>query len=281
VKRVGWIGLGHIGQPMAQRVLAAGFELTLWARRREAAAALLDAGASWADDPLALVRQVDVLCTCVGGPPDVSALHQQLMPQAAPGTLFIDHSTAAPATAVASSALASSHGLQLLDSPVTGGVAGAQRGTLTTFVGGDAAALERARPLLSSFAQRIVPGGAAGGGYRLKLLNQTLMAGSLMGLADGARLARAAGLDAATVKDALGSGSGASALFDNYLPRLMAGSGAATFSLGLLLKDLRLALDEAHALAVPAPLLQAAIDAVAAACSRHGDQAGVQMLATP
>jgi 3-hydroxyisobutyrate dehydrogenase-like beta-hydroxyacid dehydrogenase len=279
VGRVGWVGVGHIGAPMAQRVRAAGFELAVWARRREAAAELLGAGAIWCDDPATLARSCDTVCTCVGGPDDVLGLHRTMMAAARPGTLFIDHSTAAPGTAGESARIASGVGVATLDAPVTGGVAGATRGTLTTFVGGDPAALARARPLLQAFSARIAPCGPHGAGYRVKLVNQTLMVGSLLAVADAAMLARAAGLDGPTLKDALAGGSGSSALFDSYFLRMMAPEGPASFSLGLLLKDLRLARDEALSLGSPTRLLDAALAAVDAACQRHGLDAGLQMLA--
>lgn len=279
--KVGWIGLGHIGLPMARRVAAAGFPLSAWARRPEALQPLRDAGADGCTEALDLARRCDIVCTCVGGPDDVLDLHRRLMPAARPGTLFIDFSTAAPATAAASAQLASNVGVDLLDAPVTGGVAGAQRGTLTVFVGGPAPALDRARPLLASFSQRQVHAGAAGAGYRLKLINQALMVGSLLAVADAAMLARAAGLDGNTLKDALAGGTGASAIFDNLWLRMMAAEGPASFSLGLLRKDLGLARDEALALHTPTRLVDAALAAVDAACRRHGPDAGLQKLAAP
>lgn len=279
VGRVGWVGVGRIGAPMAQRVRAAGFELAVWARRREAAAELLDAGAIWCDDPATLARSCDTVCTCVGGPDDVLGLHRTMMAAARPGTLFIDHSTAAPASANESARIASGVGVATLDAPVTGGVAGATRGTLTTFVGGDPAALARARPLLQAFSARIAPCGPHGAGYRVKLVNQTLMVGSLLAVADAAMMARAAGLDGPALKDALAGGSGSSALFDSYFLRMLAPEGPTTFSLGLLRKDLRLAREESTSLGSPTRLLDAALAAVDAACQRHGPDAGLQMLA--
>ncbi|MBK7061948.1 MAG: NAD(P)-dependent oxidoreductase [Rubrivivax sp.] len=277
--KVGWIGLGHIGAPMARRVLDAGFALSLWARRQDAADALRAAGAGWCDDDLQLARDSDIVCTCVGGPGDVAELHTRLMPQARPGTLFIELSTAAPRSAEISAALARQHGLQLLDAPVSGGVAGAGNGTLSCFVGGPADALVLARPLLAAFSQRIVPCGEAGAGYRTKLVNQTMIAGVLLGLAEGATLARAAGIDAGTLQDALGDGSARGFLFDAYLPRMMGGAGPVSFSLGLLRKDLRLARDEARSHGLHTRLLDTALSALDEACTRHGEAAGVQMLA--
>jgi len=284
--RVGWIGLGRIGAPMAERVAAAGWPMGLWVRRPQAASTVASpllgrgaAGARWHDSPAELVRGSDIVCTIVTGPEDVMALHAELMPLARPGTLFIDLTTATPATARAAAQRAHAHGLQSLDAPVTGGVAGAVRGTLTCFVGGEAAALERARPLLGAFAQRLVACGGAGSGYRTKLINQTMVAGVMMGLADGARLARAAGLTAAELQPALASGTAGSFLLESYLPRMMGGEGPVTFTLALLLKDLRLARAEAQSLGLAAPLLDAAIAAADAALQRHGPEAGVQALA--
>lgn len=280
MQRVGWIGLGNIGAPMARRVAAAGHALRVWTRRPEAAQAFAEGVAATlaVADAEALVADCDVVVTCVGGPEDVLGLQGRLMPLARPGTVFVDVSTAAPRTGEASAALAAQHRLLALDAPVTGGVAGAARGTLTSFVGGSAEALERARPVLEAYSARLVPCGANGGGYRVKLINQTLMAGVLLGLGDGVRLARSAGLDAAWLKDTLGSGTGASFLFEAYLARMLGADGAVSFSLGLLAKDLRLARDEGLDRELPTPLLDAAVATVEAACARFGPEAGVQML---
>lgn len=277
--RVGWIGLGRMGGPMATRLLQAGMPLTVWSRRAAAAKAWIDQGARWADSPGALAAHSDILVTMVSGPADVQALAEVLMPQALPGTLFVDMSTAAPATAQACGALAERHGLGWLDVPVTGGVAGAQRGSLTGFAGGTPTALAQGQPLLAQLCQRVVPCGPAGSGYRTKLINQTLMVGALMGLADGARMARAAGMTADFLQPALAGGTGSSVLFDNYLARMIEGGGAVSFTLGLLRKDLQLANSESQALGVSAPLLDAALAAVDAAIARHGAEAGLQVLA--
>lgn len=276
---IGWIGLGRIGTPMAGRVLDAGLPLQLWARHPAQADALRAAGAQWAPDAETLARSSSIVVTVLGGPDDVAALQSRLMPAARPGTLFIDLSTAAPATGQMGEQLAQAHGHDWLEAPVTGGVAGAERGTLTCFAGGSAAALQRATPLLQCFAQKIVPSGPAGSGYRLKLLNQVLVAGILMGLADGSRLAQAAGLEPQALLPVLGSGTAGSALLESYLPRMLPPGGAVGFTLGLLHKDLRLAAAEAAGLGLAAPLLQAAMAATEAAIERHGAQAGVQMLA--
>ena len=276
--RVGWIGLGHIGLPMARRVHAAGFELWLWSRQPAAPDDLPVAGARRVQDLAELAAACDVVCSCVSGPEDVLELQQRMQPAARPGTLFIDLSTAAPGNGRHCAQTAQTLGLHFVDAPVTGGVAGADRGTLTAFAGGSAAALDAARPVLQAFCQRIVPCGPAGNGYQVKLVNQVLMVGSLLAVADAAQLARAAGLDGPALKEPLSGGTGGSFLFDAYWLRMLAPEGPASFSLGLLLKDLRLARDEALNLRTPTRLLDAAVAAVDAALRRHGPDAGLQML---
>lgn len=278
---IGWIGLGRMGAPMAERLLAAGHMLQVWARRPESLAALLAAGARRADTPEALARDCDVVATIVGDSADVAALHARMLPQARPGAVFLEMTTAAPATALRSGELAARRGATVLDCPVSGGVAGARQGLLAQFVGGERAALERCAPLLGVLSRDVVHCGAGGAGYRMKLVNQTMVAGTLLGLAEGARLARAAGFDAALVAQALGRGSASGLLFDSYLQRMLEPGGSVTFTLGLLRKDLRLARDEALAAGTGTRLVDGALAALDEACRRHGEQQGVQWLAAP
>jgi 3-hydroxyisobutyrate dehydrogenase-like beta-hydroxyacid dehydrogenase len=279
--RIGWVGLGRIGEPMAQRVRAAGWPMRVWARQPAATHTLQAAGAEVCPTLEELARNSDIVFTIVGGPADVHAVLGAMLPAARPGTQFIDMTTASALQAEPLRELAHARQVQLLDAPVTGGVAGAQRGALTSFVGGSIEALERARPVLQAFSQRIVPCGEWGSGYRMKLLNQTLVAGTLMGLADGARLARALGLAVEAVPAALANGTAGGNLFESYWARMHSGAGAITFSLGLLRKDLQLVAEEATHLGLALPQVQATLAAVEAACRRHGDQAGVQALAAP
>lgn len=276
---VGWIGLGRMGAPMAGRLLAAGYRVHVWARRPATLAAVLAAGARRADTPEALARACDVVATIVGDSSDVAELHARMLPQARPGAVFLEMTTAAPATALRSGELAARHGAAVLDGPVSGGVAGAQQGRLAQFVGGERAALERCRPLLEVLSRDIVHCGGGGAGYRMKLVNQTMIAGTLLGLAEGARLARAAGFDAALVAQALGRGTASGLLFDSYVQRMLEPGGGITFTLGLLRKDLRLARAEALAVGAGTRLHDTLLDALDEACRHHGEHQGVQWLA--
>jgi 3-hydroxyisobutyrate dehydrogenase-like beta-hydroxyacid dehydrogenase len=276
---VGWIGVGNIGLPMAERLAHAGFPMRVWSRRAQAAQPLVDAGAQRTASPEDLAQACEVVVTMLGGPADVIEVQQRLLPHSRPGTLLVDMTTAAPSTALALTELAAAARVDRLDAPVTGGVAGAREGKLTIFVGGEAQSLERCRAILEALGNRIVHCGSAGAGYRMKLVNQTMMAGALLGLAEGAALARAGGLDAAFVADALGAGSASGPLLRSYLPRMVEPGGAVTFTLGMLRKDLTLARDEAHALGGNTRLLAFALASVDEACARFGAEAGVQWLA--
>lgn len=264
---------------MAQRVREAGFPLAVWARRREAAQVLIDQGADWSESPEALAGRCDVVVTMLTGPADVIDVHRRMLPHARQDAIFIDMTTAAPKTARELAALAPGADVAQLDCPVTGGVTAARQGKLTVFVGSEADVLARCRTVLQTLGERIVHCGASGSGYRMKLVNQTIMAGALLGIAEGAALARASGLDAAAVVDALGTGTASGPLFHSYLPRMVVPSGAVTFTLGMLRKDLELARDEAVVWGSSTRLLAFALASVDEACRRFGVGAGVQHLA--
>lgn len=228
---------------------------------------------------MALVHDCDVVVTVLGGPQDVLSVYRRMLPSARPGTVFLEMTTAAPATALQLRVLAAEARAVVLDCPVTGGVAGAREGRLTHFVGGDRDSLGRCKPLLEILSQRIVHCGDSGSGYRMKLINQTMMAGALLSLADGAALARASGIGGDELLDALGAGIASGPLFQAYVHRMVQASGPVTFTLGMLRKDLLLAHSEAVVHRSSIRLLDFALVAIDEACSRFGDGAGVQSLA--
>lgn len=278
--RIGWIGLGSMGRPMAERVLAAGWPFALWARSRAQAEPLIDQGATWATDLAELAQGRTHVVTMLRGSDDVRQVHDVLDEHLAPGTHVIDLTTAAPGVAPPLAGRLRARGVAWLDCPVTGGVAGARQGTLTLFAGGDAAALEGCRPLLMQLGQRVVACGGPGSGYRMKLINQTLMAGALLGLAEGAAMARAGGIAGRQMLQALDGGTGSGWMFKAYAERMVDGGGAVGFTLAMLRKDLELALEAAQELGRSGTLvLTQALAVVGAACERHGPQAGVQALA--
>ena len=244
--RVGWIGLGQMGRPMVGRLLDGGFEVLIWARRREAARGVLAAGASWVDSPAALVGRVDVIATMLGGPADTEGLllgEDGLIARADRATLFIDLTTSSPASAARLDAAARSRGTFVIDSPASGGPAGAVAGTLSLMVGGDATAVARIRPILDRLGTTVIHHGPVGAGQAAKLANQVLLAGSMAGIVEAFEAAARLGLDPDLVERSLDAGIARSPLLGFVWSRLVAWDMAPGFRVDLMVKDLELALD--------------------------------------
>src|SRR6266581_2491796 len=202
--KIGFIGLGVMGRPIAEHLLCAGHELSVYARRSAAAAPLAAAGA------LAWSSPAEVVFTMVTGSDDVRQVvlgEGGVIDGAAPGTVVVDMSTIAPGVAREVAAALAARGIAMLDAPVSGGESGARAGTLAIMVGGEAAALERVGPLLSCFAGSVVRVGGCGAGQVAKACNQMVMVAAIEACAEAARLAEAAGVAFERVREALLAGS--------------------------------------------------------------------------
>lgn len=254
--RVGLLGLGAMGGAMAARLAAtgeaaAGFDLD--------PARLAAATARPAADAAALCAACDLVLLSLPTEAAVEAASAVFAAAAPPGALLVDCSTVAPATARRLAARLAAGGRQALDAPVSGGPAGATAGTLAMMVGGEAAALARARPVLQRLARRIVHAGPAGAGAVAKLLNNALVATHLLAAAEALGAAREAGVQPEALLEAVNFASGRSAATEVNFPRwILSGSFDSGFTAGLMRKDLRLA---ASVLGPGAPLLGAAIAA--------------------
>ncbi|MFM8967593.1 MAG: NAD(P)-dependent oxidoreductase [Vulcanococcus sp.] len=240
------LGLGALGAPMALNLLRAGHPLTVYNRSPERLEPLLAAGAQAASTPAEAVAGADRVLVCVS---DDAALRSVLLeqPQAAihglaPGSLVIDCSTVSPAASVAVAAALAARGVGYLDAPVTGGTEGARAGTLSVLVGGSAADLERARPLLAVIGQRITHFGAVGAGQRAKAVNQVLVAGSYAAVAEALALAERLGLDQPQVVEALRGGAAGSWALEHRSAGMIADHYPLGFKLALHRKDLAIAL---------------------------------------
>jgi 3-hydroxyisobutyrate dehydrogenase len=195
--RAGFIGLGNIGQPMAARIVASGIATTVFDRRPEPCRALAAMGAGVAPSAAALAANVDVVGVCVRDDAEVDELllgAGGVLAGAAAGVVVAIHSTVTPATVRALGEAAAPRGIALLDAPITGGAAGAENGTLTYMVGGEAAALERCRPVFATSAGRIVHTGVLGTGAATKLGNNLMQYMEFLGAREAAALARSAGV---------------------------------------------------------------------------------------
>ena len=208
--RVGFIGLGSQGGPMARRIVEGGFSLTLWARRAESLAPFADTAAQTADSIAALGAVCDHVGVCVVDDGDVQAVMDTLLPAMKPGSRIAIHSTVHPDLCRALASAAAVRGIALLDAPVSGGGPAAAAGTLTVMVGGDAEVLAAARPVFETFAGLIVHLGDVGAGQTAKLVNNTLMAANMAlahhALATGAAL----GIERGALADLIKASSGRS-----------------------------------------------------------------------
>lgn len=255
VRRVGFIGLGAIGKPMAERVRGAGFELHLWNRSREKAESLLAEGATWAETPAALAGRVDAVALCVT---DHQAVEQVLFGEhgiASAGrcdSLVADHSTIHPSAAAELAQRFAAHGV-LIDAPVSGGIVGAQQGTLSLFAGGDATVLDRIRPVLHSYAAKVTHLGAAGSGQAAKACNQMISFGTAAVLAEALTLASRLGLDVNRFPEAIQGGFADSTVLRRCAPAML--SGEPTGNTLTALKDLEIVSDLARLSSTPLPMV--------------------------
>lgn len=206
--RAGFIGLGNIGLPMAKRLAAAGLETTVFDVVPARVAELEAAGARGAESPRAVAAASDVVGVCVRDDADVRAVFEGdagLLAGARAGAVLAVHSTVQPATVEALAAAATSQGVAVVDACITGGAAGAAQGTLTVMVGGDAAAIERARPFFECFAKKVVPTGPIGSGCKMKLCNNLMTYLAWTSIYEATILARAAGLSQEVLEEVTGS----------------------------------------------------------------------------
>src|SRR5262245_9286323 len=207
--RVGFIGLGNMGAPMAGFVLGAGLQLAAHDIRRDAATALLERGAVWADSLSDVAARCDVVCVCVPGPAEMRAVMLGaggVVEGAKPGTVVIDHTTNAPGVVRDVGAALAPRGVHLLDAPLDGGREGAVEGQLTLFVGGGEAALERVKPVLDTFSKSVVRVGELGAGSITKIVHNALAMSIDLLLAECLTLGAKAGVSVARLVEAFGEG---------------------------------------------------------------------------
>lgn len=280
--RIGWIGLGVMGAPMAGHLLAAGHELRVHTRSKHKADALLAAGAVWAASPAEAADGADVACSMVGLPEEVEAVHLgldgSLAAQSLP-PLLIDFSTSPRSLAVRIAAEASSRGVASLDAPVSGGDIGARNATLSVMVGGTVEAFEAAAPIFQLVGKRAVHMGGPGSGQATKAVNQVLVAASCVGMGEALAYAHAAGLDLAKVVEAVSAGAAGSWTLTNLAPRALREDWSPGFMVDHLVKDLRIVLADSAEQGVSADLTRLAEGLYAQIQASGGGQDGTQAIA--
>ena len=234
--RLGFVGLGVMGGPMAGHLVKAGRSVTVWNRTPEKAEPLSAQGALVAPDLATLATSCDLIFLCVRGSEDVAEC-LEAMRGAHPGTLFVDHSTIAPPAAEALHAELRDRGHRFVDAPVTGGSAGAQNGQLTIFLGGEEQDCEEARAAMEPYTKRAERVGPGGAGQLAKMANQIAVGGALLALCETLSFAKKAGLDIAQIRSLVGGGSGGSWAFENYGKMILAEDWRPGFSVDNQRKD--------------------------------------------
>ena len=276
MERIGFAGLGTMGAAMAANLRRAGFEVTAWNRTPGRAAALLALGATEAATAADVARASDVVVVCVSDTPDVEAVlfgADGVASGLAAGSLVIDCSTISPGATAAFAARLADAGIGFVDAPVSGGSEGAKLGTLTIFVGGEEAATERARPVLAAMGKTITRFGPAGSGQAVKAVNQVVIAGIYLGVAEGMILAMKAGLDPETVATALGGGVAKSWILENRSGKMIANEYPLGFRTSLHLKDLVIALELARSVGAVLPVSSLAAQLESGLVARgYGDE---------
>ncbi|WP_308446450.1 3-hydroxyisobutyrate dehydrogenase [Chitinimonas sp. BJYL2] len=252
--RIAFIGLGHMGGPMAANLVRAGYPVSGFDLTADAVAALVSLGGSAAPDAASAATQADIVISMLPASQHVAGLYleQDLLAAIRPGTLVLECSTIAPETARKVHAAASARGIMMLDAPVSGGTAGAAAGTLTFIIGGEAAVLERARPVLEKMGKNLFHAGPAGSGQVAKICNNMLLAIHMIGTAEALNLGVSNGLDPKVLSDIMRVSSGGNWSLEKYnpWPGVMESTPASReyeggFGVDLMLKDLGLAMEAA------------------------------------
>ncbi len=255
--RIGFVGLGVMGGPMAGHLVTQGFDVVVWNRTPAKMGPLRLKGAQAAVSLDEVATECTTIFICVNRTEDVEQVLAGMTPSAKPGTLFVDHSTIAPGAAVRIHDELKAKGFRFMDAPLTGGSMGAQSGQLTIFCGGDAADFAEAKPALDAYAKTAALVGGPGAGQMMKMANQIAVAGSLLGMCESLSFAKKAGLDLAQTRDLLGGGAAGSWAFDNYGPKVLAEDWSPGFSIKNQRKDFGYCAEAASELdaAIPGTLL--------------------------
>ncbi|HEV3024420.1 MAG TPA: NAD(P)-dependent oxidoreductase [Pirellulales bacterium] len=269
---VAFIGLGTMGRPMARNLLRAGHRLVVYARRPEAAAELVAAGARQAASPAEAACEAEFVISIVTADAEVSQVALGpggVIEGAAPGKTFIDMSTIAPETIRRIGARLHEAGMAVLDAPVSGGPAGAEAASLAIMAGGERAEFDRCREVFAALGKHVFHVGSLGAGQTIKLVNQMIGGGIMALIGEGFVLAKAAGADLATMADVVSVSSGGSTLFEARARKyILADRYRAGFTTELMRKDLALALEMGRELRVPLPVAAAAFQQYTAAMNQ-------------
>ena len=277
--RVGFIGLGIMGKPMAGHILKAGFPLTVYNRTKSKTEDLVKAGAVAVDTPAEVARASDIIITIVSDTPDFEQVAfggGGIAEGISEGKVVVDMSTIAPGPTREAAEKFAKMGVKMLDAPVSGGEMGAINATLTIMVGGDADAYGRCVPIFGAMGKKLNHMGPSGAGQATKMVNQTAIASLVTGVAESLMLASKEGLDLMQVIDVLSGGTANSAQLTVHGPKMVKGDMAPGGMVDLFMKDIDIVQAAQKQRGIPSPLTSSAAALFRAAQANGYGQDGMQ-----
>lgn len=254
--KIGWIGTGIMGAPMAMHLVDAGYKVSVYSRTKSKAEKLIAKGCDWYDTPAAIAENCDVVFTIVGYPKDVEEVYfgnDGVMQTLKKDAVVIDMTTTLPGLAVRIDNAAREKGAWAVDAPVSGGEVGAINGALSVMIGGDEEVVNKVMPIMDVFSKNMVYQGKAGSGQHTKMCNQITIAGTMIGVCECLIYGHKAGLDLETVLSSIGKGAAACWTLDVLAPKIVHGDFEPGFMVEHFIKDLGIALEEAELMNLSLP----------------------------
>ncbi|HVT28987.1 MAG TPA: NAD(P)-dependent oxidoreductase [Lacipirellulaceae bacterium] len=273
--RIGWIGTGVMGRSMCGHLISAGYKVTLFTRTKSKSAELIERGAIWAPSPREVAAASDIVISIVGFPHDVREVllgDDGALAGSKPGAVLVDMTTSEPSLAVEIAEEAAKRDVVSIDAPVSGGDVGARNATLSIMIGGDAATVASLEPIWKAMGSKWVYQGGPGAGQHTKMVNQILIATTMIGVCEALLYGYKAGLDLERMLESVASGAAGSWSLSNYGPRIMAGNFDPGFFVAHFIKDMGIALSEARRMGLALPglaLAEQLYQAVAAQGHAH------------
>ncbi|MBM7566928.1 NAD(P)-binding domain-containing protein [Paenibacillus sacheonensis] len=257
--KIGFIGLGVMGEPMAANLLRKGYPVTVYNRTPGKAAKLIELGADEAPTPAAVARSSEMIITMISNDDSIREVYygeDGILGALLPGTIVMDSSTISPPLSRQLHADIGAKSSDFLDAPVTGSKPAAESGTLTFMVGGEIEALHKVKDVLQTMGRKIIPMGPGGSGSTAKLAHNTIVGINVAALVEGMAIAASGGIDAKSFLELVQSGGAASKMAELKTPKFLDRDFSVQFSLALMLKDLRLASQLSDELKTPTPILE-------------------------
>ena len=281
IKRIGFVGIGVMGNSMVKHLLNANYDVMVYTRTKEKAKEVLALGAKWSEDLVQLAKHSEVVITMVGYPSDVEEVYLSesgLLQHLNKDSICLDMTTSSPTLAKHLFEIGQSKGIHCLDAPVSGGDIGAQNATLSIMVGGTEEVFERIIPILAVLGTNIVYQGEAGSGQHTKMCNQIAIASNMIGVCEALIYAKKSGLDPEDVLKSIQSGAAGSWSLSNLAPRILKEDFAPGFYIKHFIKDMKIAVEETIKMGISLPGLETSLKMYLELEQQGYEQNGTQAL---